>query len=87
MKTLIRNIGTLVSGDIRRPILDADSIQIAGGRITAVGKGIEDTADVVVDARGSTVIPGLIDSHCHPSSGLHPAAAPSTSSTRVSTAD
>ena len=66
MKTLIRNIGTLVSGDIRRPILDADSIQIEGGRITAVGKGVEDSAETVIDAKGSTVIPGLIDSHCHP---------------------
>ena len=66
MRTLIRNIATLVSGDIRRPILDADSIQIEDGRITRVGKGLEDGADTVIDAKGSTVIPGLIDSHCHP---------------------
>src|SRR5262245_11184946 len=66
MKTLIRNIATVVSGDIRRPLLEADSIQIEDGRITAVGKGLEDAADTVVDAKGSTVIPGLIDSHCHP---------------------
>jgi enamidase len=66
MRTLIRNIETLVSGDIRRPILDADSIRIENGRITAVGKGLEDEADTVIDAKGSTVIPGLIDSHCHP---------------------
>ena len=39
MRTLIRNIATLVSGDIHQPILDADSIQIEGGRITAVWKG------------------------------------------------
>jgi enamidase len=31
-----------------------------------VGKGLEDGADTVIDAKGSTVIPGLIDSHCHP---------------------
>src|SRR5262245_9903681 len=66
MKTLIRNIATVVSGDIRRPLLEADSIQIEDGRITAVGKGLEDAADTVIDAKGSTVIPGLIDSHCHP---------------------
>ena len=66
MRTLIRNIGTLVSGDIRRPLLDADSIRIEDGRIAAVGKGLEDGADTVIDAKGSTVIPGLIDSHCHP---------------------
>jgi hypothetical protein len=33
MRILIR-----VSGDIRRPLLDADSIEAEGGRITAVGK-------------------------------------------------
>lgn len=37
----MRNIATLVSGDIRRPLPDADSIQIEGGRVTAVGKGLE----------------------------------------------
>jgi len=66
MRTLIRNIATLVSGDIRRPILDADSVLIEGGRIAAVGRGLDDGADTVIDAKGSTVIPGLIDSHCHP---------------------
>jgi enamidase len=66
MKTLIRNIATLVTGDIRRPLLDADSILIEGGRIAHVGKGLDADADVVIDAKGSTVTPGLIDSHCHP---------------------
>jgi enamidase len=66
MRTLIRNIATLVSGDIHRPILDADSVLIEGGRIAAVGMGLEDAADTVIDAKGSTVVPGLIDSHCHP---------------------
>jgi hypothetical protein len=32
MRILIRNIQTLVSGDIRRPLLDADSIEIEGDR-------------------------------------------------------
>ena len=40
MRTVIRNIATLVSGDIHRPILDADSIEIEGNRITVVGKGL-----------------------------------------------
>jgi enamidase len=66
MRTVIRNIQTLVGGDIARPILDADSIEIESGRITAVGKGLDGDADTVIDAKGSTVIPGLIDSHCHP---------------------
>jgi enamidase len=66
MNTLIRNIGLIVSGDIARPLLEADSIVVAGGKIAAVGKGLDGDADTVIDARGSAVIPGLIDSHCHP---------------------
>jgi enamidase len=66
MTTLIRNIGQIVSGDIERPRLEGDSIVIDGGAITAVGRGLDADADTVIDARQSTVLPGLIDSHCHP---------------------
>ena len=67
MRTLITGIGQVVSGDIARPLLDADSIAIVDGRIEAVGRGLPtDGADVVIDAHGTTVIPGLIDSHAHP---------------------
>jgi enamidase len=66
LKTLIRNIGQIVSGDIARPLLDGDSIVAADGKIVAVGRGLDGDADTVVDAKGSTVVPGLIDSHCHP---------------------
>lgn len=65
-RTLIRNIGQIVSGDIARPLAEGDSIAIEDGRIAAVGHGLDADADTVIDARGSTVIPGLIDSHCHP---------------------
>jgi enamidase len=66
MKTLIRNIGCIVSGDVRRPLIDGDSIVVDGGAIRAVGASLDDDADTVVDANGTTVMPGLIDSHCHP---------------------
>src|SRR5262252_1817491 len=66
MKTLIKNIGAIVSGDIARPLLNGDSVVVADGAIAAVGRGLDGNADTVIDARGSTVIPGLIDSHCHP---------------------
>jgi enamidase len=66
LKALIRNIGQIVSGDIAKPLLDGDSIAIADGKIVAIGRGLDDDADTVIDARGSTVVPGLIDSHCHP---------------------
>ena len=66
MRTLITGIGQLVSGDLARPLLEADSIVIADGRIEAIGQGLEAGADTVIDAHGTTVIPGLIDSHAHP---------------------
>jgi enamidase len=71
-KLVIRNIGLLLSGALENPILDADTIVAVGGRITAVGRAKEvDTegATTVVDANGTTVAPGLIDSHVHPVAG------------------
>jgi enamidase len=62
------NIGTLVSGDLAMPTLAADAIRVRDGRIEAIGSRASvgtDTAEVIVDCRGTTVIPGLIDSHCH----------------------
>jgi enamidase len=66
MRTLIRNIGQIVSGDIERPLLDETAVLIADGRFAALGRGLDADADTVIDAKGSTLIPGLIDSHCHP---------------------
>jgi len=66
MRTLIKNIGQIVSGDIERPFLDENSVLIADGRFAALGRGLDADADTVIDAKGSTLIPGLIDSHCHP---------------------
>jgi enamidase len=66
MKTLVTNIGVLVSGDIRRPVLDADSLLLQDGLIATIGRGLDGDADTVVDAQGTTVMPGLIDSHVHP---------------------
>ena len=68
-KLVVRNIGLLLSGDLAKPILDADTIVAVDGRITAVGKAKDvdtDKPDRVVDAKACTVTPGLIDSHCHP---------------------
>jgi enamidase len=65
----IRNIGLLLSGRIEQPILDADCILAEGGRIAAVGRAKDidlSAAKVLVDANGTTVAPGLIDSHVHP---------------------
>ena len=65
-KTLIRNIGTMYSGDIYQPILNRDSLIIENGKIAAIGEGLAAPAGAeVIDAMGTTVMPGLLDSHCH----------------------
>ncbi len=68
-KLVIRNIGLLLSGDLNKPILDADTIVVVDGRIAAIGRASDldgSGADSVIDAKGSGLSPGLIDSHCHP---------------------
>lgn len=71
-KLVIRNIGLMLSGALERPILDADTIVAVGGRITAIGraKDVDQAgATTIVDAKGSPIAPGLIDSHVHPVAG------------------
>src|SRR5436309_474735 len=62
------NIGAVAPGLPAAPRVDAEAILVENGRIAAVGDTSRTgagSADVVVDCRGTTVIPGLIDSHCH----------------------
>jgi enamidase len=68
-KLVITNIGLMLSGALENPILDADTIVAENGRITAVGRRADCDiagARVSIDARGSALAPGLIDSHVHP---------------------
>ncbi|WP_017751393.1 amidohydrolase family protein [Clostridium tyrobutyricum] len=70
MTTLaIKNIGILISGNIKQPVLKYDTILVKDGIIEKLGneeilQGIK--CDKVIDAKGTTVSPGLIDSHTHP---------------------
>jgi enamidase len=69
---VIRNIGLMLSGDLVRPIIDADTIAVADGRITGIGKAAEvgsGSAATIIDAMGCAVAPGLIDNHAHPVAG------------------
>jgi enamidase len=66
---LIKNVGTLVTGKLDSPLRQADSIYIVDGVIRAIGNGLNQKADQTIDANGITAIPGLIDSHSHPSIG------------------
>jgi len=71
-KLVIRNIGLMLSGDLARPILDADALVAVDGRIAAIGR-LKDLdvegATTIIDAMGSSLAPGLIDSHVHPVAG------------------
>lgn len=70
MSTLaIKNIGILVTGDINNPVAKANTIVVEDGIIKKIGdesilKGCD--CDKVIDANGTTVAPGFLDSHVHP---------------------
>ena len=71
-RIVIRNIGLLLSGDLAQPILDADTVVAVDGKITTVGKQKDvdvEGATLIIDAKGTTLAPGLIDSHVHPVAG------------------
>jgi enamidase len=71
-RLVIRNIGLLLSGDLQHPILDADTVIAVDGKITTVGKEKNvdsEGATLVIDAKGTALAPGLIDSHVHPVAG------------------
>jgi enamidase len=62
------NIGVVATGILLEPRIEAESIFVENGRIAGIGATSRtgaSRADVVVDCSGTTVVPGLIDSHCH----------------------
>lgn len=64
---VIKNIGTIFTGDIESPVIDGPvGIIIEDSKIRAIEKESPVLADKVIDANGMTVCPGLIDSHTHP---------------------
>lgn len=64
---VITGIGTLLSGDVAAPVIDADAVLVVDGRIAAVGASGDLAGDGRrLDAAGATVLPGLIDDHVHP---------------------
>src|SRR5882757_5539339 len=68
MRVAIVNLGSILTGDWRDPFATGDTVLSEDGIITSVGtapvSAIE-KADIVIDADGTTLIPGLIDSHVH----------------------
>jgi len=49
-----------------RRVVDATHVRVAGGRVDALGNAaIVRAGDALVDGRGGTLLPGLIDAHVH----------------------
>ena len=68
-KVAIINVGLMLSGDIERPVLDADTLVVIDGLITGIGRAADldlDGARMTIDCRHTALCPGLIDSHVHP---------------------
>src|SRR5260370_32170105 len=68
MSTAIVNIGDSHRGDLAGTPIAGDAITCEGPTITWIGNSSavrHDAFDVILDANGSTALPGLIDSHVH----------------------
>ncbi|MGC8558804.1 MAG: amidohydrolase family protein [Nitrososphaeria archaeon] len=72
MKTIIENIGKVVSGDWNKGVLKADTVLIEDGKFKKIGYGDDigtKDVDVKIDANGMVLTPGFIDPHTHISIG------------------
>ena len=58
-KLVIRNIGLMLSGDLNRPILEADALVAENGRIAAIGRASELDLEGAVD--GGARLSRLVD--------------------------
>lgn len=68
-KIYLKNLGTIVSGNVNNPVLDAEVIYAEDGVIQYVGPAkadLEAAANTVVDAKGLDIAPALVDAHAHP---------------------
>lgn len=68
-KLAIKNIGILISGDVNNPMINNNTIIVEDGKILKIGEELlleKFDVDKIIDAKGSTIAPGLIDSHVHP---------------------
>jgi len=61
---LIRNALVLTQND-KRQVLKGHDVLIEGSKIAAVGKGLKEKAEHVLDAKGKLVMPGLVNTHNH----------------------
>ena len=62
MKTLLKN-GKIYDGTGAEPFVG--DVLVEDERIAAVGSGLQDEADEVIDLSGLSISPGFIDAHSH----------------------
>ena len=65
-RTLITNIGEFFTGDIAAPTARVSSLLVEGERIAALDPPADTARDLTIDAKGSAVLPGIVDGHIHP---------------------
>jgi len=66
---VITNIAQILTGKLEEPLIDGDCVISVDGKITAIGyqKDLDTSqATTTVNANGTWLSPGLIDSHVHP---------------------
>jgi len=57
--------GHVITMDPKRRVFERGSVAIDGDKIVAVGKDVKEKADIVIDAKGKVVLPGLVNAHTH----------------------
>ncbi len=69
MQLVLHNIGHVFTGLLESPTAGVDTIVVEDGQIVSLDSSAATSADVIVDCRGMTVAPGLVDTHVHPTQG------------------
>ena len=62
-RTLITNIGEFFTGDLANPMRPIDTVLIENGVIAALNPDHKPECEVVIDANGSALMPGIVDAH------------------------
>ena len=64
-RTILFKGGTIVTMDPKIPNLASGDVLVVGDRIAAIGPNLKADGAEIIDAKGSIVLPGLIDAHHH----------------------
>lgn len=68
-RTLITNIGEFFTGDLANPTRSIDTVLLENGVVAEFNPKIIPECEVVIDANGTAVMPGIVDGHVHPVCG------------------